>query len=101
MLLALAIVIGAGTGLPAHENFRVIGTLERFETATIAVKKTTGATVSIRIDQQTVVQQNNKKVDTSALAVGQSVVVDAYGDSEDDALAIEIRIVPPIRRGRQ
>jgi hypothetical protein len=36
-------------------------------------------------------------VDATALKVGQSVVVDAYGDREDDALAVEIRIVPPIR----
>ena len=36
-------------------------------------------------------------MDATALKVGQSLVVDAYGDNEDDSLAVKIRIVPPIR----
>jgi hypothetical protein len=41
-----------------------------------------------------------KKVDVSELRVGQSVVVDAYGDSDKNLLALEVRIVPPIRSTR-
>jgi hypothetical protein len=63
------------------------------------VKKRSGQTVSIRIDKQTAVTRDKKKVDTTALKVGQSLVVDAYGDTEDDSLALEIRIVPPIAQG--
>jgi hypothetical protein len=33
--------------------------------------------------------------------VSKTLVVDAYGDTEDDSLALEIRIVPPIRSGTE
>ena len=99
-ILLVLIVCAAGV-LPssAHDDFRIIGTLERYKDSTIAVKKNTGQTVSIRIDKQTAITQDNKKVDATALKAGQSLVVDAYGDREDDSLAITIRIVPPIRGG--
>jgi len=98
-LLVVLVSVGGAVGLDAHDEFRIIGTLERHQNSTIAVKKNTGKTVSIRLDRQTAISQNNKKVDTTALKVGQSLVVDAYGDTEEDSLAVEIRIVPPIRRG--
>jgi hypothetical protein len=85
--------------LSAHDEFRIIGTLDKHQASTIAVKKNTGETVSIRIDKQTEITQDSKKVDATALKVGQSLVIDAYGDTENDSLALEIRIVPPIRRG--
>jgi hypothetical protein len=93
------LLAGAAGQLSAHDEFRIIGTLEKLQSSMIAVKKSTGKTVSLRIDKQTLITQDKKKVDTTALKVGQSLVVDAYGDSEDDSLAVEIRIVPPIRRG--
>jgi hypothetical protein len=99
-LLFVMFAVGA-VALSAHDEFRIIGTLERHQNSTIAVKKNTGKTVSIRLDKQTAITQNNTKVDATALKVGQSLVVDAYGDTEDDSLALEIRIVPPIRRGTQ
>ncbi|HLG60259.1 MAG TPA: hypothetical protein VI485_33260 [Vicinamibacterales bacterium] len=97
----LLTLLFAGAAIPAtvHDDFRIIGTLEKHQSSMIAVKKNTGQTVSIRVDKQTQVTQDRKKVDATALKVGQSVVVDAYGDREDDSLAIEIRIVPPIRGG--
>lgn len=98
-LFVMLMFVGGAVRLAAHDEFRIIGTLERHQNSTIAVKKNTGKTVSIRLDKQTVISQNNKKVDAAALKVGQSLVVDAYGDTEEDSLAVEIRIVPPIRRG--
>lgn len=99
VLCVVLVLAGGAVQLSAHDEFRIIGTLERHQNATIAVKKSTGKTVSIRLDKQTAISRNNKKVDATALKVGQSVVVDAYGDTEEDSLALEIRIVPPIRRG--
>jgi hypothetical protein len=98
-LFVMLMFVGGAVQLAAHDEFRIIGTLERHQNSTIAVKKNTGQTVSIRLDKQTAITQDKKKVDTTALKIGQSLVVDAYGDTEDDSLAIEIRIVPPIRRG--
>jgi hypothetical protein len=80
----------------AHEEFRVIGTLTKHEGSEIAVQSRDGKTTAIRIDRQTVINKDGSKTDTGALSAGISVVVDALGDSEEDLLAIEIRIVPPI-----
>jgi hypothetical protein len=98
-LAVLMLVVG--TALWAHDNFRIIGTLAKHQASEIQVKSRTGKTVSIRLDKQTAISRDNKKVDATALRVGQSLVVDAYGDTEDDSLAVEIRIVPPIRAGGQ
>lgn len=80
----------------AHENFRVIGLLMKFQDAKIDVKANTGKVTSIRLDKQTLITRDKKKVDPQELKVGQSLVVDAYGDDDRDLLALEIRIVPPI-----
>ena len=96
LLLVLAIAVAP---LSAHEEFRIIGTLEKHQNSIIVVKKNTGKSVSIRLDKQTAISQDKKKVEATALRLGQSLVVDSYGDTEDDSLALEIRIVPPIRRG--
>ena len=98
--LAIVMMIAIGVArTSAHDNFRIIGTLVKYENSTIQIKKKEGNTVSIKVDKQTAVSRDKKKVPASELRSGQSLVVDAYGDTEDDALAIEIRIVPPIRAG--
>src|SRR5215207_10629488 len=94
--LVLLSMAGA-TGSPrAHEHFRVIGTVTKLEKTEIAVKNKAGKTLSLSMDKQTKVNIDKKKVTTAELKVGQSVVVDAYGDDEFDLLAVDIRIVPAI-----
>jgi len=80
----------------AHEDFRVIGTLTKVDQSTISVRDKAAKTTSIRLNKQTEITRDKKKVEAAELKVGQSVVVDAYGDSEADLLALEIRIVPAI-----
>ena len=94
-LTVALLALGAGRAL-AHEDFRVIGTLTKHQNSTINVKARTGKTISIRLDKQTLITRDKKKVTATELKAGLSVVVDAYGDSEADLLALEIRIVPPI-----
>lgn len=101
-LIALFVMLafaGGAVRLAAHDEFRIIGTLVRYQNSTIQVKKNTGKTVSIKLDKQTAISQDKKKVEVTVLKAGQSLVVDAYGDTEEDSLAVEIRIVPPIRGG--
>ncbi|MBM3818323.1 MAG: hypothetical protein FJW14_04770 [Acidimicrobiia bacterium] len=99
-LVSALMLLAAGAGVVrAHEEFRIIGTLMKHADSRIQVKSRTGKTVSIRLDKQTAISRDKKKVDAAALRAGQSLVVDSYGDTEDDSLAIEIRIVPPIRGG--
>ena len=97
--LVTILVTGAAPPLRAHDDFRIIGTLMKRESSKIELKNKEGKTISIRLDKQTAISRDKKKVAPSELRVGQSLVVDAYGDTEDDSLALEIRIVPPIRAG--
>jgi hypothetical protein len=45
-------------------------------------------------DEATVVTRDKKKVGATELKVGLSVVVDANGDSLEDLVVLEVRIVP-------
>jgi len=80
----------------AHEHFRVIGTITKLETKQFEVKQQDGKRMTIYVDKKTKVSRDKKPVAITALKIGQSVVVDAYGDDESDLLALDIRIVPPI-----
>lgn len=95
VILAAAVIVVCG-GVPAftHEYFRVIGTITKYEKSILSVKDQNSKTTLIQVNRQTQVVRDKKKVETSELAVGLSVVVDAYGDSEEDLLALDVRIVP-------
>ena len=97
--LAAALLVAATAGLFAHEDFRVIGTISKRQGSVINVRQREGTTAVVRLDKQTAVSRDKKKVDTSELKVGLTVVIDAYGDNEEDLLALEVRIVPPIAAG--
>jgi len=95
-LVITAVLILGAAQLWAHDNFRVIGTISKLQATQVDVKTKDGATVSIEIDKQTLVWRDKKKVPATELKMGLSVVVDAYGDSEEDLLALDVTIVPPI-----
>jgi hypothetical protein len=97
--LTMLMLAGGMAHLRAHDDFRIIGTLTKHQDSKIEIKSRTGKTVAVRLDKQTVISRDEKKVDATALKVGQSLVVDAYGDTENDSLAVQIKIVPPIRDG--
>jgi hypothetical protein len=80
----------------AHEEFRVIGTVASRSDTHIQVRDRDGKTLSIQLNKQTVIRKDKADVGADVIATGNSVVVDALGDTEADLLAIEIRIVPPI-----
>lgn len=97
-ILGLVVMIAAITAgkAVAHEHFRVIGTITKLDTKQFEVKDKTGKLWTIYVDKKTKVSRDNKAAVVAALKIGQSVVVDAYGDDESDLLALDIRIVPPI-----
>ncbi len=96
VLVTLAtLVLGAGRAF-GHDYFRVIGIVTQFQDSTLDVKNRDGKTTSVRVDRQTKVTRDGEKVETKELKAGLTVVVDAYGDTEDDLLALDVRIVPPI-----
>ena len=95
-LTLLAILVITSGMASAHDEFRIIGTVASYKANVLSVKKKEGETVSIRLDRQTLITKDKKKMTPADLTAGLTVVVDAYGDYEDDSLALEIRIVPPI-----
>jgi hypothetical protein len=93
--VATAVTLSA-TVLSAHDDYRIIGVLTKVEGNEIWVKQAKdGKVIGADIDSQTVVTKDKKKLDRTALKAGLNVVVDATGDSLDDLLVLEIRLVPP------
>ena len=86
----------ASTPLSAHDEIRVIGTILKPEASSLEVKTKDGQIVSIKLDNGTFISRDRKKADISELKVGGNVVIDAWGDSLADAVALEVRFVPSI-----
>ena len=97
VVLGLVVMVAAAASSAfAHEHFRVIGTITKLDKKQFEVKEKSGKLMTIYVDGKTKVSRDKKPVAVAALKIGQSVVVDAYGDDESDLLALDIRIVPPI-----
>jgi hypothetical protein len=96
LLAAAVVMLLAATSARAHDEYRIIGTITGAETRQIQVKDRQGKTLSMKVDQGTLVMRDNKKVERTELKAGRFVVVDALGDSLDDLLAVEVRIVPAL-----
>jgi hypothetical protein len=103
-LVAAVVVLTTIAPLRAHEEFRVIGTLTKIEATRLQMTRGDGSVARIWVTTATDITdatQDDKKVSSGALKVGQVLVVDAYGDTEDDGEALRIRIVPPITPARR
>ena len=93
--VAVALVLTAA-GLHAHDEFRIIGTITAAQPTQLQVKSREGKALSIKVNDETLVYRDNKKVTRAELKAGRFVVVDALGDTIDDSLALEVRIVPSL-----
>jgi hypothetical protein len=100
-ILAIVIIVVIAFGsmsLSGHENFRIVGILSKVTDRVMEVKDKEGKPFTVNLTKRTIVKRDKEKEELalSALSVGQSVVVEAYGDNESDLEALDIRIVPPI-----
>ena len=97
-IAAVAIVTMSTAIVSAHEHFRIVGTITKLSATELDVKNKESKTFTVDINKNTVVKKGTDKTELGLkeLKVGQSVVVDAYGDDEFDLEALDIRIVPPI-----
>ena len=92
---ALAVLTVCAVPAVAHDDYRIIGTITDVTANTLAVKQTKdGKTISMATDEATLVTRDNKKASVKELKTGVSVVVDANGDTLEDLVALEVRIVP-------
>lgn len=79
----------------AHDDYRIIGTVLKVSAGKLDVKQTKdGKTISMKTDEATLVTRDKKKVSSAELKTGTNVVVDASGDSLQDLVALEVRILP-------
>jgi hypothetical protein len=93
MVIALLLAASAARG---HDEFRIIGTITAVQPMRLQVKSRDGKMLSIKVDAETLVYRDNKKVARTELKSGLFAVVDALGDTIEDSLALEVRIIPAL-----
>jgi hypothetical protein len=97
-LAVVAVLVGVVFGTTAtfaHEEFRIIGTVQKVTATRLDIKQTKdGQIISMTIDAETIVTRDKKKVNRAELKTGLNVVVDAFGDRLDDLQVLEVRLVP-------
>ncbi|ODS57799.1 MAG: hypothetical protein ABS36_04985 [Acidobacteria bacterium SCN 69-37] len=90
-----AIIMASVVGLSAHDEYRIIGTVTKISAATLTVKQSKdGKVFTMKTDANTIVTRDKKKVARTEMKTGAYVVVDALGDSLEDLVVLEVRIVP-------
>ena len=93
VILAAALVMVLSVSLPAHEKFKIVGTVTALKKDEIAVKAIDGATYEIDFgDAAVVTDQQHKKIDRAKLKVGEKVVVLALGHDMFDLDAYEVQL---------
>ncbi len=91
----LAALVTGPVSLGAHEDYRIIGVITKVDAKTLDVKQTKdGKIISMDMDETTSVTRDKKKLSATELKAGQSVVVDARGDSLEELMVRQVRIVP-------
>ena len=78
--------------LTAHDAYRIIGTISKWQSPRLEVRTKEGGRVSILVISEVDIFLNNKKVSQKELKVGRSVVVDALGDSIAELEAVKVNI---------
>ena len=96
-ILTLAFLSGA-VSLSGHDQFRIIGKIEKFEKLRLDVTTNYGERFLLQLQQGTPIQRNKKPVPATELKAGRSVVVDVSGDTlyDDDLFVIAVMLVPSL-----
>jgi hypothetical protein len=92
--IGLALTLST-TAVFAHDDYRIIGTVEKVTAKSIDVKQTKdGKVISMQLTAKSIVTRDKQKVDPAQIKAGQNVVVDARGDSLAKLFVVEVRLVP-------
>lgn len=88
--------------LSAHESFRIIGTIVKFEKWRLEIKTVYDEPYSILLQPSTPIERNKKPATVKELKAGLGVVVQVVGDTPYDAdlYVASVTIVPPIPAAR-
>jgi|SRR6056300_1739796 hypothetical protein len=89
------------TAAYSHESFRTIGVIENLilkeeEVNYIQVRNQNDQSVQLWISGATEISKDDQAIEKSELEVGNTVVVDSYGDGYNYSEALTVRIVPAI-----
>ncbi len=91
-LFIAGFLLVATVGLPAHEKFKIAGSIVKVHATQLDVKAVDGATYEIDMNESTQVMRELRKVPQSELRAGQQVVVEALGHDMFDLEAVLVRI---------
>lgn len=91
-------VLSGAVSLSAHDQFRIIGKIEKFEKLRLDVTTNYGERFLLQLQQGTPIQRNKKRVPATELKAGRSVVVDVSGDTlyDDDLFVVAVTLVPSL-----
>ena len=93
LFVAALIAVVFSASLPAHEKFKIVGTVTALKKDEIAVKAIDGATYEIDFtDAAVVTDKQHKKIDRAKLRVGEKVVILALGHDQFDLDAYEVQL---------
>jgi hypothetical protein len=93
----VALLLATAAVSAYHDEYRIIGTVTKIAAGSVTVKQTKdGKVFTMKTDANTIVTRDKQKVKRSDIKVGGYVVVDALGDTIDDLLVLEVRLVPKL-----
>jgi hypothetical protein len=97
----LAVVISNAVSIGAHEQFRIIGKIVKFEKLQLVVDSNYSERFVLDLQEGTLVQRDKKRVPATELKVGRSVVVDVSGDTlyDEHLFVISVTLVPSTTAG--
>jgi hypothetical protein len=95
-ILTFAVVMSDAVSLRAHEQFRIIGKIVKFENLQLVVDSTFSERFVLNLQEGTLVQRDKKRVPATELKAGRSVVVDVSGDTlyDEYLFVISVTLVP-------
>ena len=100
-IIAFAVLLSGAVSLSAHEQFRIVGKIVKFEKLQLVVDSTYSERFVLNLQEGTLVQRDKKRVPATELKVGRAVVVDVSGDTlyDDNLFVIAVTLVPSTRSG--
>jgi hypothetical protein len=100
-ILTFAVLMSDAASLGAHDQFRIIGKIVKFEKLQLVVDTAYSERFVLNLHEGTLVQRDKKRVPATELKVGRSVVVDVSGDTfyDDNLFVIAVTLVSSTTSG--
>jgi hypothetical protein len=80
-IIAFAVLLSGAVSLNAHEQFRIVGKIVKFEKLQLVVDSTYSERFVLNLQEGTLIQRDKKRVPATELKIGRTVVVDVSGDT--------------------